>query len=360
MGQLRISSPLVVITIAALVFIIGATLAGWIATDRVEPRVSGNSDTAILSAAFGIARHASLFESVASVSTGSPMTPEQLAERSAAMDADRTDLYGHLANLEGQGYDEHAAAIRQHADSLAANIQLIESRRPELRRLLSENRNNYRSLRYDTNKKLDAALVTSLDDQFHHIMNGHDRPATTAQESVGSLSPDDVLRYHHIFNLLDSGHVGVGKLLGGSLTSFPESVQLIREDYDAEAQRMEYSVAYLSEHSAANLRPDVIPLVEELLALGGEDGNFWRDLDVRLEMVDAEREQIAANGEILEALLHGVDLLVDDVNQRSAANAGLAAQTISTWRVMILAVGAAGVLATLVTAGYFVARGNRQ
>ena len=148
--------------------------------------------------------------------------------------------------------------------------------------------------------------------------------------------------------------------MGGSLTSFPESVQLIREDYDAEAQRMEYSVAYLSEHGGSNLQPDAIPLVEELLAFGGEDGNFWRDLDVRLAMVDAEREQIAANGELLEDLLHGVDLLVADVNRRSAADAASATQAINTWRIIILAIGVTGGLATLVAAGYFGARGNRQ
>ena len=360
MAQLRLSPPLLVATVVALVFIAGSTLAGWIATTRVGPGVSGNGDAAILSTAFAVARHASLFESEASVSTGAPMTPDQLAGRSASLDADRTELYRHLANLDGQGYDGHATAIRQHADSLAANIQQVENRRPELRSLLSENRNNYRSLRYDTNKKLEAALVTSLDDQFHHMMNGHNQPAATAQPQGGSLSRNDVLRYHHIFNLLDSGHIGVGKLLGGSLTSFPESVQLIREDYDAEAQRMEYSVAYLSEHGGSNLQPDAIPLVEELLAFGGEDGNFWRDLDVRLAMVDAEREQIAANGERLEDLLHGVDLLVADVNRRSAADAASATQAINTWRIIILAIGVTGGLATLVAAGYFGARGNRQ
>ena len=51
---------------AALVIIVGATLAGWLATTRLEPNIAENRDAALLSAAFGVARHSSLLASVGS------------------------------------------------------------------------------------------------------------------------------------------------------------------------------------------------------------------------------------------------------------------------------------------------------
>jgi hypothetical protein len=360
MGSLRLTFPLLVTTVAALGFVIAMTLFGWFATAGFDARASGHGGAAVLSSAFGVARHASLFESQASVATRSLVSPEQAEARAVAMEADRAELYRYLAFLEGQGYDDHVAGIRQHTDALVASVEEVERRRPELRQRLSENRSNYRSLRYGIGKEIDIALVTSLDDQFDHMMSAYGRSGTTGPASAGTLSREDVLSYHHIFNLMGSAGHGVGKLLGGSLTSFPESVQLIREDYDAMAQRMEHSVAFLSEHGASSLQPDAIPLVEELLAYGVEDGVFWRDLDVRLTLVEAEQRQLADNGRILKDLLHGVDLLVDEVGLRSAVVADSAAQTVNTWRVVILVVGALAVLATLVSAGYFGTRGHRE
>ena len=248
------------------------------------------------------------------------------------------------------------ATIRQHVDSLTANIEAIENQRPQLRRALSKNEETYRWLRYDSGKEIEAATVTSLDDQFRQMMTGDSEPGGSVQPS---LTQDDMLRYPHTLILLSSGVVAVGKLLGGSLTSYLPSVQLIREDYDSAAQRVEHSVGYLQQHGPSHLRPEILSLVQEVLVMGGKEGGFWRDLDTRLELVGTEQRLITANGRILDELLHEVDLLVDEVNRRSDARTASAAQAGTTWRVVFLMIGIVGVLGTLAAAGYFGTGGSR-
>ena len=360
MGQLR-TSPTFLLTVgAALVIIVGATLAGWLATTRLEPNIAENRDAALLSAAFGVARHSSLLASVGSVPTVSSMSPDRLAERSDRLAAEETALRQQLVHFEAHDDEEHVETIRQHIDSLAYNIELIEAARPELLSLMSESLANYRKIRFELKKKLDAALVTSLDDQFHYLVAGYNGTAPLSGSAADRLSLDDIWQYHHIFNLVESQRLGMGVLLGASVSLFPQNAQLIREDYHGAAQRMATSVKYLDNNTPATLQPDAIPLAREVLDLGGEEGSVWQTLDVKLDMIVEERRLIAANDVLLEELLHEVDLLVDDVNRRSSANTASATQALSMWRVLILAIGVTGVLGTLAAAAYFGTRASRQ
>lgn len=69
MSRFRLSTPALLAVVIALVFAVVVTAAGWLFAAQTEALVSRDGNVAILSAALGVSRHASLLESHSSLPT---------------------------------------------------------------------------------------------------------------------------------------------------------------------------------------------------------------------------------------------------------------------------------------------------
>ena len=360
MNRFRVSAPLLLTAGAALVVIVALTLAGWLSTERPAGPAAVDTNTEILSTAFGISRSASSMVTTSASPTDLPMTPESLTRLSAAIAHEKAALQEQVAALEGRGYDERVARIRRHAETLVSNIELIESGRPDLLRLHIESQADHRRINYDINKPLAAALQTSLDDQLDRIVKGDGDPGDPSQWTSNTFTADEALRYHHLFNLVEAEQTAVNKMKATTLIYVSHIVAMIREDYDAAAQRIETSIEYLTQHGPKTLDPQVIPLSREMLRMGGGEENVWDKLDIRLEKIATERALIAGNQRVLDELLQELDALVMDVSQRADAVSSTPPPAVSTPRIILLVIGIVGVVGTLLAAGYFGSRGRRN
>ena len=303
MNRLRISNPLLLLTAGSLIATL--LLAVWLSSGNWGGSAAAAEDSeVVLSTAFSISRNASSMAVSASTPTSYTMPPNTLARLSASFEESKARLQEDLSILVGKGHDEQVALIRQHVGALTANIELIEAGRPDFLHLQQESQADFRYLEYEINKPLDAALVTSMDDQLHLMVMGD-----------GSLTADDTLVYHHLFNLMESSRMLVSRMRAASVTRNPRITALLQEDHDAAYQRVSSSLAYLSLHGAETLAPEVLDLSAEMLELGRGEDNLWDKMYVRQAKEAREGELMEVNRLILDDLLRKLDALVAEVSQ---------------------------------------------
>ena len=303
MNRLRISNPLLLFAAASL--IAALILAVLLSSSNWSGRAAAAEDNeVVLATAFNISRNASTMAVSASMPTLYTMPPGALARLSASFAESRTKLEEDLSALEGRGYDDRVASIRQHAGALIANVKLIEARRPDFLRLQQEGQADFRYLNYQISKPLDAALVTSMDDQLYQMIAGD-----------GNLTADNTLVYHHLFNLMESSRMLVSKMRAATSSRNPRITALLQEDHDAAYQRVSSSLGYLSRHSAETLTPEVLDLSAEMLELGRGEDNLWDRMYVRQAKEARESELMVVNQRLLDDLLRDLDALVVEASR---------------------------------------------
>ena len=334
-------------------------MVGWLVIGSLNERTQSNTDAEVLETAMAVAKYSNSLASTGSVESNAAMTREGVIETRGAIANYKSELEGQLAALEGMGYDDRAARIRDQVGLLVANVDQIENGRPDLLRALPAGEQNRQKLALATNRELAPAAITSLDNQFHFMMTGRsdlrDRVATGAE----AFSKEEFLRYTHISTLLRSLGVAHSSLIGASRMVDPTLVTTVEEAFDSAAHRMERSIEYLSENGGPELDPSVVPLSNQLIAAGTGPGNYFGALRARLSLAVRERELIAVNGQILAELQLELDGLVAEVQQSSAASKDESAQKASTGRIIVLVVGIVGVVLALLSAGYFAIRGRQ-
>ena len=374
MRRFRLPPFLLLAAGGALAIIVTLTLAGlWTADLLGYAARTGDNDAAILSAAAAVARHSGAASSAAAEPTRMGMTPDSLDERSAASTAAATALAEHLDALEsaaaGAGYDARLTAIRAHSDALLDDARRIDAGRPELLRLLHEGRENYRRFSYDYRESLNSALVTSLDDQIYDMMTWEVGPGASPDPAENPVSRHAVFRYQHTFELLASARVAIAKLVEASALSHPFQVVIVREEYEAAAQRMRSS---LDDHyqtlgdapdaqseihrlsNATDAQSEIHRLSNAILDAG--ENNLFQTLDRRLQLAAAEQRRIDAQRQTLTALHREVDALVAEVTRRAAAKADINARNAVLLRIILLVVGTAGAAGALAAAYYYARR----
>lgn len=315
MNRLRVSNPLLLMT--AVVLMAALALAAWFSAGGSGggSASAAEDNETLLSAAFGISRHAGSMVASASTPTVDSMTPDTLSRLSDSFEQNLSTLREMLPTLEGRGYDERAARIRQHIDALAANIELINDARPELLGAQKDSQAAHRRLNYEISKPLDAALVTALDDQLSLMVRGGGDSGDPAGWTSNTVTAGEVLLYHYLFNMVEAERTLINKMKGASVSKNPHIVAMIQEDYDSAFQRMTASLDYLARHSAMTLDPDVISLSNEMFELGSGEENIWDKMYLRQERETREQGLIAANQAVLSALLSELDGLVAEVSQ---------------------------------------------
>ena len=361
MRRFRLPPFLLLTAGGALAVMVALTLAGlWTADLLGYAARTGGNDAAILSASAGVARQSGAVASAAGEPTGMVMTPEGLDERSAAATAAGSALAQHLDALDiaaaGAGYGARLAAIRAHSDALLDGARRIDAGRPELLRLLHEGRENYRKFSYDYRESLNSALVTSLDDQIYDMMTWEVGPGASADPADNPVSRHAVFRYQHTFELLASARVAISKLVEASALSHPFQVVIVREEYEAAAQRMRSS---LDDHyqvpgdaPGAESNAEIHRLSDAILDAGAGENNLFQTIDRRLQLASDEQRLIDDQRQTLTALHREVDALVAEVSRRADARAAINARNAVILRIILLVVGIAGIAGALAAAYY--------
>ena len=352
MARVRITAPLLIGALGALIIVIVAAVAGWLVIDNLEAQNQSGVDAEILADIAAVGKLSSTLASAGSVATNAQMTPESMTEARTAIAGDEAQLNERLSALEGKGHDGRVERIRQQADLLTANVLQIEDERPALLEAILTGERSWQQLLFSTNQKLLPAISSSLDDQFYYVMTGKSDFRDASPGPSDSFSRDEYLRYWHLATLLEWTFSAHRSLLAANLSSQDDPTRLANneESYDTAAQRLGYSIAYLAENGGPDLDPEVIPLANRLLAAGSGENSTLDAMRLRASMVARERQLIGANRQILAALQREVDDLVTEVRQSSATAGERYEQAESNGRIIILVIAIVGVL---VVAGYF-------
>ena len=362
MTQPRITAPLLIGALGALAIIIASAVVGWLVIDNLEAQNRSSRDAEILADAAAITRLSTTLSSTAAVATSARMSPESLAETGAAIAVNEADLAERLTALEGRGYDDRVERIREQVALLTANVAQIEDERPALLEAILSGERSWQGLLFSTNRKLLPAIGSSLDNQFYYMMTGRSDFRDAGPQASGALSEAEYLRYWHLATLLEWTFSAHRSLLAANLSSQADPTLLAsnEESFDTAAQRMERSIAYLAEQGGPDLHPEVIPLSNRLLSAGAGENSTLDAMRLRASMVARERDQIAANRQILARLQGEVDGLVAEVSQSAVTAAAQHERAASNGRIIILVIGIVGIIGALLVAGYFGFKSQRR
>ena len=356
MGQPRITAPLVIATLGALIVIIVLSAVGWTVIGNLNDQAGKGDHVEVLAAALAVSRHSSSLAATGAVQSNAGMTRASVIQSRSSIASLKTELTNSLALLEGKGYDDRVSRINEHASLLVSNVDLIENGRPDLLRAMLAGVQNHQKLSMSTTRELVPAISGSLDDQYYFMISGKSDLRDRIAAGSEAFSQEEFIRYTHLSTLLNSVAVAHSSLAVVSRMVNPNLVANLEEAFDTATQRMERSVEYLAENGGPELDPRVVPLSERLIETGAGQGNYFDALRTRLVMFARERELIAANERILDGLQTEIDALVQDVERDYTASKATAAQAASTGRMIMLIIGIVGVIGILLAAGYFAFR----
>ena len=230
MARSRITAPLLIGALGALAIIIASAVAGWLIIDNLEAQNRSGGDAEILADIAAVNKLSSILASAASVATNSRMTPESIAESSAATASHEAQLSERLSSLEGRGYDGRVERIRQQVDLLTANVSLIEDERPALLEAILAGERSWQQLLFSTNQKLLPAISSSLDDQFYYVMTGKSDFRDAEPATSGALSEEEFLRYWHLATLNEWTFSAHRSLLAANLSSQDDPTRLANNE----------------------------------------------------------------------------------------------------------------------------------
>ena len=351
MGQSSISITLVLAMLGALGAIVALAIVGWLFIGNLDDRAQANNDVEVLDAGLAVARHASSMASTGAVESNVTMTRDSVIAARAAIAEDKAELSNQLALLEGKGYDTRIGYIREHVNQLTANIDQIETGRPDLLRAILAGEQNRQKLAQSTSRELTPALVTSLDDLRYFMLTGRSENRPRVATGAEAFSQEEFARFADLNTLIVSVGIGQSSLIAASSMRDPTLVTNVEEAFDTSAQRAQKSIAFLAENGGYELDPRVVPLSTALFEAGTGDGNYFAALKVRLDMAVRERQLISETDLILSGLQAEIDALVDDVQQKSAARKADSDQTASTGGLVMLIVGIVGLVIAVLGVG---------
>ena len=361
-AQPRITAPLLLSAVGALVIIIVSAVAIWLVIDNLEAQDQSSADAEILADIAAVSKLSDGLALAASVPTNSGMTPETIAEARTAIAGNEVQLAERLADMEGRGFDGQVERIGRQIALLTANVSRIGEERSALLEAILAGEHSWQQLLFSTNQKLLPAISSSLDNQFFYMMTGRSDSRSGQSAASAALSEDEFLRYWHMATLLEWTFSAHRSLLAANLSSQDDPTRLANneESFDTAAQRLEHSIAFLAQKGGPDLHPDVIPLANRLLAAGAGENSTLDAMRLRASMVARERQLMQANRQYLAGLHGEVEGLVAEVKQSSAAAADRYGRAASDGRIIIVVIAMVGVVGTLLVIGYSIFKSQRR
>ena len=351
----RISMQLQLMLGGAVLLTLAASLVGWFSFNRVDDAQNEVNDRSLpeITAAFNVAETAGVLVAAAPRLT----TADSTGFADVVVDINETHeaFEQELAALEALGSEEERLArIREHADTLVANIDTIESEMPSFFSLEARSAVLLGDLTAVQNE-LNGIVVPALDDQFFYLMTGYtsiDQPPASAEDY---FSNDQLFEYRRLSEL--QGDLGAAaQLLANAFTvGEPELVEPLRGRFEASF------AAFRGQASAfIGVTPELLaqlrPLADQLYELGqGEQGGFAL---AEQELIAAERqsELLASNRTIAVDLVEEVHGLVGAANANAEAATLSSSQSIRAGRTLLVVIGLLSVAGALLIDWLFVWR----
>ncbi len=374
-SRFRLSTQLYVGIGGAVVLTLAASLVGWFSFDRVGRVQSQVNEGSVpeLAAAFSVAEYSAILAAAAPNLTVSHER-EEFDEVSADIDRNYTFFQEAVSALEQVRFDEVPGVsaeellvvgsdtmttealvthiIRQHAESLITNIELIRSETGKVFALI-DRREVLQAELADVRGQLEDVLAPAIDDQLFYTLTGYrvigDPPAARADH----LSEDEVARYRTLSELQSDVNIATELLANAFTLSDDTFIEPLRERFEAATSRITRNLGTLegsAEYDRAN------PLVARLVELGSGDDGVFNTFERELRIVARQEELLTENRNLSTSLIAEVNTLVG-VSQEGAREATLASEdAILTGRWLLLAISALSIVGAVLIMWLFVGR----
>ena len=352
--RFRISTQLYLVIGGAVVMTVAASLVGWFSFNQVGEVQSRVNEGSVpeLEAAFGIAQHSNTLVTAAPRLT-SAANAKDLGEVAALIEGAHSALEGEIDTLEERGTgDARVQRIRDHANSLVLNIQLITDSMDELF-IVTEQRDALRDQLTTVNTRLDATVVPAVDNQYFYTMTGYRNPGEPPAIPQFHFTEDELSLYRSLAEIQADANVATQLLVSVFSLSEAPLIEPLRERFEAIAGSIDRRVDSLQDNQ---VRAVLIPIFTWLFDLGmGEENGF--DLRAReLELLQSQQSLLATNRNIAVELVDEVDGLVNAAHLNVQAATEASTQAILTGRTLLLAITAISVAAALLISWQFVWR----
>ena len=352
--RFRISTQLYLVIGGAVVMTVAASLVGWFSFNQVGEVQSRVNEGSVpeLEAAFGIAQHSNTLVTAAPRLT-SAANAKDLGEVVALIEGAHSALEGEIDTLEERGTgDDRVQRIRDHANSLVLNIQLITDSMDELF-IVTEQRDTLRDQLTTVNTRLDATVVPAVDNQYFYTMTGYRNPGEPPAIPQFHFTEDELSLYRSLAEVQADANVATQLLVSVFSLSEAPLIEPLRERFEAIAGSIDRRVDSLQDNQ---VRAVLIPIFTWLFDLGmGEENGF--DLRAReLELLQSQQSLLATNRNIAVELVDEVDGLVNAAHLNVQAATEASTQAILTGRTLLLAITAISVAAAMLISWQFVWR----
>ena len=352
--RFRISTQLYVVIGGAVAMTVAASLVGWFSFNQVGEVQSRVNEGSVpeLEAAFGIAQHSNTLVTAAPRLT-SAADARDLSEVAALIEDAHSALEGEIDTLEERGTgDARVQRIRDHANSLVLNIQLITDSMDELF-IVTEQRDALRDQLTTVNTRLDATVVPAVDNQYFYTLTGFRNPGEPPAIPQFYFTEDEVSLYRSLAEVQADANVATQLLVSVFSLSEAPLIEPLRERFEAIASRIDRRVDSLQDNQ---VRAVLIPIFTWLFDLGMGEGNGF-DLRAReLELLQSQQSLLATNRNIAVELVDEVDGLVNAAHLSVQAATEASTQAILTGRTLLLAITAISVAAAMLISWQFVWR----
>ena len=352
--RFRISTQLYVVIGGAVAMTVAASLVGWFSFNQVGEVQSRVNEGSVpeLEAAFGIAQHSNTLVTAAPRLT-SAADARDLGEVAALIEDAHSALEGEIDTLEERGTgDARVQRIRDHANSLVLNIQLITDSMDELF-IVTEQRDALRDQLTTVNTRLDATVVPAVDNQYFYTLTGFRNPGEPPAIPQFYFTEDEVSLYRSLAEVQADANVATQLLVSVFSLSEAPLIEPLRERFEAIAGRIDRRVDSLQDNQ---VRAVLIPIFTWLFDLGMGEGNGF-DLRAReLELLQSQQSLLATNRNIAVELVDEVDGLVNAAHLSVQAATEASTQAILTGRTLLLAITAISVAAAMLISWQFVWR----
>ena len=352
--RFRISTQLYLVIGGAVVMTVAASLVGWFSFNQVGEVQSRVNEGSVpeLEAAFGIAQHSNTLVTAAPRLT-SAANAKDLGEVVALIEGAHSALEGEIDTLEERGTgDARVQRIRDHANSLVLNIQLITDSMDELF-IVTEQRDTLRDQLTTVNTRLDATVVPAVDNQYFYTMTGYRNPGEPPAIPQFHFTEDELSLYRSLAEIQADANVATQLLVSVFSLSEAPLIEPLRERFEAIAGSIDRRVDSLQDNQ---VRAVLIPIFTWLFDLGMGEGNGF-DLRAReLELLQSQQSLLATNRNIAVELVDEVDGLVNAAHLNVQAATEASTQAILTGRTLLLAITAISVAAAMLISWQFVWR----
>ena len=349
-----ISTQLYVVLGGAVALTVAASLVGWFSFSRVGEVQSRVTDGSVpeLEAAFRIAQHSNTLVTAAPRLV-SAANFSDLAVVEFRIEGEYRALENEIASLEERGTSrESIEPIRERSIALVTNIREIEASMEEFFDA-SEDVQEIRDQLTTVNTRLDATVVPAVDDQYFYTITGFRSLDEPPDDPALYFSDDQVTLYRNLSEIQAEVNIAVQLLVSAFSVSERALIEPLLERFETVAARIKRR---LDDIRDPTLLGQLDEFFESLFKLGMGEANGFELRARELGILERQQELLDANSELTIGLVDKVDGLVSSANANVQEATEASTQAILTGRVLLIAIGAASVLAALLLAWQYVGR----